>query len=153
MQIIHIFFAFLALDTRLETLIRHKPTPAFSGTGTLSKRRAMDHHDAMVSYACNGAIWHGDGGSWIGHMLPGLIFLAWGAHTALASFTKYIIDPSSYHAASFWPFFGSLLLPMPSRTAGTLLDLLEPALKVIGPPIAMLFELWLGHPQYRCDVL
>lgn len=37
-------------------------------------------HAGHMAYLCSGEPWPGGGGSWIGHVLPGVFLLAWGLH-------------------------------------------------------------------------
>lgn len=45
----------------------------------------MNHdHASHMAYLCSGAPWSGGGGSWIGHVLPGVFLVAWGLHWFVA---------------------------------------------------------------------
>ena len=77
------------------------------------------------------------GGSWQGHMYPGIIFAAWGLHTAASAFLKYHGNCDRYQAHAWY------------RSRGWPV---EPLLKVaaaLGP----LVELRLDHDKYVCVTL
>jgi len=102
------------------------------------------NHDMMsTTMDCEGQAYMPDSGSWIGHVLPGAFMLLWGAHWALSSTLVYARGPAHYRSRASWEV---MYLPGPVNNA---LRLAEPCIKAFGPPIAMVFEIWLGHPDYR----
>lgn len=142
----------------------------------------MQHDHGMDTpsmWWCDGKPYDGNGGSWIGHVLPGAIMIVWALHWASAMLARHILR-DGYRAASSWPFVGSEVLrgawraarhsgrPPPgsgngkqqaaaASTPGARTPQqpaqgaawLEPALKVLLPPLAILMELWLGHEAYH----
>lgn len=102
--------------------------------------------NAAMGYWCSGDEFRGYGGlgnGWIGHFLPGLLMILWGTHWTIAIFCKHI--GSTKHA--------------PYRAQAAHRFVLEPKkwqleswVKLLLPPIAICFELWLGHPSYRYDL-
>lgn len=46
---------------------------------------SMNHdHACHMAYVCSGKPWQAGGGSWIGHVLPGVFLVAWGLHWFVA---------------------------------------------------------------------
>lgn len=101
---------------------------------------SLQHHSM---WDCDGNPIDPVGGSWVGHFVPGLLMLVWGMHWAFATFHSYLSSsrgvPGGYQSKA-----AHRVLLLPERL------LLEPWMKATLPCVAMLLELWLGHPEYRC---
>ena len=84
---------------------------------------------------CNGTEFHmHQTGTWKGHFIPGVVFLGWGlwwAIRAFSTFHKSRLAGSPYQSRAWWS--GCYFI--------------EPILKILGPPIGILIELWLDHDQ------
>ena len=82
---------------------------------------------------CDGEEFHmHQTGTWKGHFLPGLIFLAWGLWWAMRAFRMFHTSRLAglqYQSRAWWSGCWCL----------------EPILKIFGPPIGILIELWLDH--------
>lgn len=52
----------------------------------------MDTHQANhhVAFLCDGSLHNGHGGSWIGHVLPGMVLSLWGLHWFLSVCTQHL---------------------------------------------------------------
>jgi hypothetical protein len=87
---------------------------------------------------CDGTVYDiQGGGTWKGHVWPGLIFVFWALWWAVQSFRAYLqgrADGSGYRSRAWWPG----------------LYMLEPMLKIIGPPFGILIELRLDHTEFLC---
>ncbi len=73
-------------------------------------------------------------GTWKGHFLPGLIFLSWGIWWTVRAFRSFHtsrLEGLQYYSRAWWSGCWSA----------------EPLLKIFGPPIGILIELWLDHDQ------
>lgn len=92
----------------------------------------MDSHHTM--YLCDGTVYPGGGGSWIGHVFPGTVFVIWGLHWMLSIYRTYLNRPDSYRAKT-WHKLILLDKDWP----------IEALAKFFFPPIAMLAELYLAH--------
>ena len=84
---------------------------------------------------CNGTEFHmHQTGTWKGHFSPGVVSLGWGlwwAVRAFRTFHKSRLAGCSYQSRAWWS--GCYFI--------------EPILKIFGPPIGILIELWLDHDQ------
>ncbi len=84
---------------------------------------------------CNGTEFHmHQTGTWKGHFIPGVIFLGWGlwwAVRAFRTFHKSRLTGYRYQSKAWWTGCYSI----------------EPMLKIFGPPVGILIELWLDHDQ------
>ena len=97
--------------------------------------RSMDsHEDSDVTlFKCDGSKYdmYG-GGTWKGHFWPGFIFLFWGFWWAMRAFRAHARDSSKYRSRAWWPG----------------LYLIEPLLKIFGPPVGVLVELRFDHSEF-----
>lgn len=98
----------------------------------------MDHsHGAPDAplLRCDGSVYdmYG-GGTWKGHVWPGVVFLFWGLWWAVRAFRCHVREGSHYRSKAWWPGMYAI----------------EPLLKLFGPPIGVLVELRLDHSEFLC---
>lgn len=119
----------------------------------------MDHHTTNATLAgapeepaamrelCDGTLDPGHYGSWQGHMLPGLLFVLWGAWMAYSSFQLYLastVTTTGKGRRATKPYAARSWNKAPWRS----LALLEPCLKMVFVVLGLLTELRLDHPAY-----
>lgn len=105
----------------------------------------MDHagHDhsahAAMSESLDGPMPHPAHGGWLGHMLPGWFFFAWGTWWLIGVFRLYMKSSARapYTARSWYEFPSCSRIPI------------EPLLKVLLTFIGINGELWFGHESWR----
>lgn len=91
----------------------------------------------MPTWRCDGETNMWDGGSWVGHLLPGLAFLVWATHWMIGVFHVYFesqVRNQPYHSRACYSLPG---LPASWR--------IEAVLKILAAPIAISAELYLAH--------
>eukprot|EP00887_Chlorella_sp_A99_P004132 scaffold23.g4132.t1 len=81
----------------------------------------------------------GSHGTWMGHVLPGIVFCIWGAHMLyhVCCYFLYATPRRPYAARAWYPL------------ALRWLAFLEPAIKLLLPPVAVSIELYFDHDAYR----
>ena len=70
-------------QTKTRPTITSLPTALSSASPLplpLPASRQMQHAHAHTAFLCSGEVWPATGGSWIGHVLPGVFLVAWGLH-------------------------------------------------------------------------
>lgn len=104
----------------------------------------MDHghgghegHEGM-GMNCEGVGRHGEGGTLIGHVLPGILFVVWGSWWAYNVCLRCAVT-----AHNQIKFQSSAWYKFPTRSNGG--RMIEPILKIILPLIALSMELYLDH--------
>ncbi|KAI3426436.1 hypothetical protein D9Q98_008804 [Chlorella vulgaris] len=107
----------------------------------------MAPHDHDMGLECNGDHSDPHKGSWKGHVLPGCVFIIWGAWWSWCILTSYICHRESgrpYRSRAWFP------LRLPGRVRRSLW-FLEPALKIAVPAVGVSLELLLDHDpvEYR----
>ncbi|PRW44434.1 Transmembrane 45B [Chlorella sorokiniana] len=117
-------------------------------TGGASPAPAHDHsaHDkyhSSVERLPDGSYRYTHG-AWLGHMVPGAFFLAWGAWWALMLYARYVRC-----LAAKRPFRTQAWSRLPVGPPRLRAAPLEPLVKVVLPLLGVLGELWLGHESYR----
>lgn len=96
----------------------------------------MDRSHQLVEeplLKCDGSVYdmYG-GGTWKGHVWPGIIILCWGLWWATNAFRAHFREGSNYKSRGWWRGLYAM----------------EPLLKIIGPPIGILTELRLDHSEF-----
>lgn len=91
----------------------------------------MDH----TEYECDGSRFTGTGGSYIGHVFPGMVFVIWSTHWMLSIFKSYFARGPENYRSRCWHKLFFLEKDIP----------LEPVVKVVFPLLAMVLELYLAH--------
>ncbi len=87
---------------------------------------------------CDGSVYdmYG-GGTWKGHVWPGIVFVFWGLWWAMCAFRCHVREGSQFRSRAWWPGLCAI----------------EPLLKIFGPPIGVLVELRLDHSEFLCVLL
>lgn len=93
-------------------------------------------HEGM-GINCEGEVLSGEGGSYIGHVGPGALFVIWGSWWAYNACLR-----SVWSRANQTPFKSASFYRMPGKAA-----LIEPVLKIVLPVVALSMELYLDHLQ------
>lgn len=98
-----------------------------------------ENASGMMGRSCDGSLHElSGGGTWKGHVYPGIVFMCWALWWAIQAFRSYHVTKArgvSYHSRGWWRDF--------SWTWG-----IEPVLKAIGPPIGVAVELWIDHDSF-----
>ena len=91
----------------------------------------------MAWHTCDGSEYEmSGGGTWKGHVYPGVVFVCWALWWAFQAFRSYRISKAKrirYESTAIWW----------RAICG-----IEPVLKVVGPPIGVLVELRLDHDKF-----
>lgn len=87
---------------------------------------------------CDGSVYQMyGGGTWKGHVLPGLVFFVWALWWTVQIYRAHLLgiaDGSGYRSRAWWPGLWHI----------------EPLLKIFGPPLGILVELRLDHSEFLC---
>lgn len=82
-----------------------------SQPSTVSSQTSMQHaHTGHTAFLCSGDVWPATGGSWIGHVLPGVFLVSWGLHwfisatfQSLTGTARKRYGGAAYHKVVFFP--------------------------------------------------
>ncbi|KAL4520062.1 hypothetical protein Ndes2526B_g01391 [Nannochloris sp. 'desiccata'] len=106
----------------------------------------MDHNGhsshAINNLECDGSVAGMKGGTWKGHVGPGILFIIWGSWWAY-SVLSYLVFSSKHHRRPSQNYISKSWYPMPFRW----LYYTEPILKIILPLFYVSVELYLDHPD------
>ena len=83
-------------------------------------------------------------GAWLGHMLPGSLFVVLGTWWALSVFILFLRSRIARR-----PFLSRVWYCIPGGPSWLRSAPIEPLMKVALPLVGILGELWLGHESYR----
>eukprot|EP00887_Chlorella_sp_A99_P002855 scaffold6.g2855.t1 len=115
-----------------------------SGTGEMSSMgHDHDKYHSSVVRLPDGSYTYTHG-AFLGHVVPGSFFVAWGAWWVLSVFGAFLRS-----RAHRQPFRSRTWYALPLGPSWLRRFPLEPLLKVVLPLIGVLGELWLGHDSYR----
>jgi hypothetical protein len=98
----------------------------------------MHGHEGM-GMNCDGVGLSGEGGTLIGHVLPGVLFVVWGSWWAYNVCLRCALQTHNHVSFNSKPWY-----KLPSRR-NTIASLIEPILKIVLPCIALSMELYLDH--------
>lgn len=96
-------------------------------------------HNLGMMTECDGSVSYDRKGSWMGHVLPGIVFCIWGTYMLLQVSRMWLWRSARkpYRALAWYPMDTHYL------------RYFEPIIKIILPPIAVSIELYWDHPSYR----
>lgn len=92
-------------------------------------------HEGM-GVSCDGVPPKGEGGTLMGHVLPGILFVVWGSWWAYNVCLRSVVSVRNKMVFESQPFY---------RFPRERMSLLEPVLKIVLPIIAMSMELYFDH--------
>lgn len=98
----------------------------------------MDHGHEGMGINCEGVGRHGEGGTMMGHILPGTLFVVWGSWWAYNVCLRCAVMSHNKIA-----FQSSAWYKFPTQLKGG--RMIEPILKILLPLIALSMELYLDH--------